>query len=182
MTGSPLAPVIIPVVAVIVLAAWLALVFYADAHPGHAARAAAAERGIASETTSGDARQRDERQENTSGGDRESSPEEQDEATLAAGPRELRPSGQPRDTPSASLPPRWADRQDGSGELTSPGWLAGPGGISMTGSLGIWRTRSLPSGASCWSFPAWRAGVYVARNSRAPAGCWCCGREGRGVT
>jgi hypothetical protein len=80
MTGSPLAPVIIPVVVVIVLATWLALVFYADAHPGHVGRAAAAEHGIASETTSGDARQRDERHENTSGGDRESSPEEQDAA------------------------------------------------------------------------------------------------------
>jgi hypothetical protein len=78
MTGSPLVGVIVPVAGVIVLAAWLALVFYADAHPGHAARAAAAERGIASETTSGDARQRDERRENTSGEDGESSPEEQD--------------------------------------------------------------------------------------------------------
>jgi len=80
MTGSPLAGVIIPVVTVIVLAAWLARVFYADAHPGHAAGATTAEHGIASETTSGDARQRDERQENASGGDRESSPEEQDGA------------------------------------------------------------------------------------------------------
>jgi ABC-type nitrate/sulfonate/bicarbonate transport system substrate-binding protein len=74
MTGSPLVGILVPVAVVIVLAAWLALVFYADAHPDHAARAAAAERGIASETTSGDARQRDEHRENTS------SPEEQDAA------------------------------------------------------------------------------------------------------
>jgi len=72
--------VIVPVVGVIVLAAWLALVFYADAHPGRAARFTAEERGIASETDSGDARQRDERQENASGGEGESSPEEQDGA------------------------------------------------------------------------------------------------------
>ena len=80
MAGSPLVGIIVPVAGVIVLAAWLALVFYADAHPRDAARATAAERGIASETTSGDARQRDERQENASGGDGESSPEEQDGA------------------------------------------------------------------------------------------------------
>lgn len=33
MTGSGLAPIVIPIVTVIVLAIWLALVFYADAHP-----------------------------------------------------------------------------------------------------------------------------------------------------
>jgi quaternary ammonium compound-resistance protein SugE len=76
---------------------------------------------------------------------------------LAANPRELRPSGQPHDTPSANLPPRWADRQDGSGELGAPGWLD-PGGISMMGGLGIWRTKSLLSGASCRSFSAWSGG------------------------
>lgn len=95
MTGSALALVIIPVVVVIVLAAWLALVFHADAHPGHAARAAAAERGIASETTSGDARLRDERHENASGGDGESSPEEQDGAHSggsSTGPAPERPA------------------------------------------------------------------------------------------
>lgn len=34
MTGSALAPVVTPIVVVIVLAAWIALVFYADARPG----------------------------------------------------------------------------------------------------------------------------------------------------
>jgi hypothetical protein len=33
MTGSLLAHIIIPVVTVLALAAWLAMVFYADAHP-----------------------------------------------------------------------------------------------------------------------------------------------------
>jgi hypothetical protein len=33
MTGSLLAHVIVPVVSVLALAAWLAMVFYADAHP-----------------------------------------------------------------------------------------------------------------------------------------------------
>jgi len=33
MTGSLLAHVIVPVVAVLALAVWLAMVFYADAHP-----------------------------------------------------------------------------------------------------------------------------------------------------
>jgi hypothetical protein len=33
MTGTALAPIIIPIVAVVTLAAWLTLVFYADAHP-----------------------------------------------------------------------------------------------------------------------------------------------------
>lgn len=51
MTGSALAPVIIPIVAIVALAAWLTLVFYADAHPswhagqGTAAQPAAAEPG-----------------------------------------------------------------------------------------------------------------------------------------
>jgi len=35
MTGSALAPIIIPIVALIALAAWLAMIFYAEAHPGH---------------------------------------------------------------------------------------------------------------------------------------------------
>ena len=47
MTGSPLAPIVIPVVVVIALAAWLAVVFCADAHPGHAARDKAAEHVLA---------------------------------------------------------------------------------------------------------------------------------------
>jgi hypothetical protein len=33
MTGSLLAHIMIPVVSVLALAAWLAMVFYADAHP-----------------------------------------------------------------------------------------------------------------------------------------------------
>jgi hypothetical protein len=33
MTGSTLAAVVIPIVVVIVLAVWLAMVFYADSHP-----------------------------------------------------------------------------------------------------------------------------------------------------
>ena len=45
MTGSPLALIITAIVAVITLAAWLALVFYAAAHPGHAGHAAAVQVG-----------------------------------------------------------------------------------------------------------------------------------------
>jgi len=33
MTGSSLAPVVIPIVAVVVLAVWLTMVYWADAHP-----------------------------------------------------------------------------------------------------------------------------------------------------
>jgi hypothetical protein len=33
MTGSALAPVIVPIVAIVTLTAWLTLVFHADAHP-----------------------------------------------------------------------------------------------------------------------------------------------------
>jgi hypothetical protein len=33
MTGSSLAPVIVPIVAVLAMAVWLGLVFYASAHP-----------------------------------------------------------------------------------------------------------------------------------------------------
>jgi hypothetical protein len=43
MTGSVLAAVVTPIVAFLALAAWLALVFWADAHPpGEARRAQAA--------------------------------------------------------------------------------------------------------------------------------------------
>ncbi len=45
MTGSALAPVIISVVAIAALAAWLAMVFYADAHPSQAGRRTAREPG-----------------------------------------------------------------------------------------------------------------------------------------
>jgi hypothetical protein len=43
MTGSALAPVIIPIVAFVFLALWIGMVFYANAHPsvhGREARAA----------------------------------------------------------------------------------------------------------------------------------------------
>jgi len=42
MTGSALVPIFIPVV-VVALAAWLALVYYADAHPGYRTRKTAGE-------------------------------------------------------------------------------------------------------------------------------------------
>lgn len=35
MTGSSLAPIVIPIVAMITLFGWLAVVFYADSHPAH---------------------------------------------------------------------------------------------------------------------------------------------------
>jgi hypothetical protein len=35
MTGSGLAPIVIPIVAMISLFGWLAVVFYADSHPAH---------------------------------------------------------------------------------------------------------------------------------------------------
>ena len=80
MTASPLAHIIIPIVVIIALAAWLAMVFYAAAHPGHAGRDAAARQGTAGEPDSGDAQQQDEHPETTSGGNCESSPERQDTA------------------------------------------------------------------------------------------------------
>jgi len=97
MTGSPLAPVIIPIVAVIALAAWLAMVFYADARPGHTVRDAAARQGIASESNSGDARQRDERPEVIPSGNGVSSEERQDDAhpggrSVGTGPSAGRPA------------------------------------------------------------------------------------------
>lgn len=45
MTGSALAPVIIPVVVIVALAAWLAMVFYADGQPRRALRRTASEPG-----------------------------------------------------------------------------------------------------------------------------------------
>lgn len=33
MTGSSLIPIILPIVAIVALAAWLGMVFWADAHP-----------------------------------------------------------------------------------------------------------------------------------------------------
>ncbi len=41
MTGSFLVPIIVPIVAFFALAAWLGMVFWADAHPGWKAHAAA---------------------------------------------------------------------------------------------------------------------------------------------
>lgn len=35
MTGSWLVPVVVPIVAVIALAVWLTMVYYADSHPMH---------------------------------------------------------------------------------------------------------------------------------------------------
>ena len=40
MTGSSLAPIVIPIVVTIALASWLAIVFYAAAHPGWKTHAA----------------------------------------------------------------------------------------------------------------------------------------------
>lgn len=37
MTGSSLLPIILPIVAIVALAAWLAMVFWADAHAGRKA-------------------------------------------------------------------------------------------------------------------------------------------------
>lgn len=41
MTGSILVSIIVPIVAVLALAAWLGMVFWADAHPGWKSHAAA---------------------------------------------------------------------------------------------------------------------------------------------
>jgi hypothetical protein len=41
MTGSALAVIVIPIVMVIALAAWLAMIFYADAHPRYVRHGAA---------------------------------------------------------------------------------------------------------------------------------------------
>jgi hypothetical protein len=56
MTGSTLDLIIIPVVAVIVLAAWIVLVFWADAHPAwgrHEARAGHGTSGQATRSPAG---------------------------------------------------------------------------------------------------------------------------------
>ncbi len=39
MTGSSWAPIVIPVVAMIALAVWLAMVLHADSHPQHGGQA-----------------------------------------------------------------------------------------------------------------------------------------------
>jgi hypothetical protein len=46
MTGSSLAPVVIPIVAMFSLAAWLAMIFYADRHPLWGDRTKAAAKSI----------------------------------------------------------------------------------------------------------------------------------------
>lgn len=49
MTGSSLAPIVIPIVVMISLAVWLIMVFHAEAHPGHGrAHHDAGQRAIAS--------------------------------------------------------------------------------------------------------------------------------------
>ena len=48
MTGSSLAPVVIPIVAMFSLAAWLAMIFYADRHPLWGDRTKAAAESIQS--------------------------------------------------------------------------------------------------------------------------------------
>ena len=47
MTGSALAPVIIPVVVIAALAAWLGMIYYADAHPGYHSRRTVSKPGTA---------------------------------------------------------------------------------------------------------------------------------------
>lgn len=63
MTGSPQAALIIAIVSVISLAAWLAMVFYADAHPPRAEGDVAAEDDGTGGTTGDAGRQRDDRPE-----------------------------------------------------------------------------------------------------------------------
>jgi len=48
MTGSSLAPVVIPIFAMFSLAAWLAIIFYADRHPLWGDRTKAAAKNIQS--------------------------------------------------------------------------------------------------------------------------------------
>jgi hypothetical protein len=48
MTGSSLAPIVIPIVAMVSLAAWLAVIFYADRHPLWGDRTKAAAKSIQS--------------------------------------------------------------------------------------------------------------------------------------
>ena len=50
MTGSTMALIVIPIVNAIGLAAWLAMVFYADAHPQHRSRTAKPAKEIPEQT------------------------------------------------------------------------------------------------------------------------------------
>jgi hypothetical protein len=63
MIGSSLAPFIIPVVAALALAAWLAMVFNAGAHPRWKAHGAAQAPRAAGTASRADAREQNERQE-----------------------------------------------------------------------------------------------------------------------
>lgn len=65
MIGSPLAPVVTAIVSVIALAVWLAMVFYADAHPPQAGSHVVAERDNGREITGHDGRQQNDRPETT---------------------------------------------------------------------------------------------------------------------
>lgn len=56
MTGSSLAPVIIPIVVVLGLAIWLIMVFRADSHPGYRHHAPAAPRQVPGQAMRADAR------------------------------------------------------------------------------------------------------------------------------
>jgi hypothetical protein len=51
MTGSFLVPIVTPIVALIALACWLGMVYWADAHPGWKASRAARGPEITSETS-----------------------------------------------------------------------------------------------------------------------------------
>jgi hypothetical protein len=61
MIGSPLAPIVTAIVSVIALAVWLAMVFYADAHPPQADGHTAAGRDRSREITGHEGRQQDDR-------------------------------------------------------------------------------------------------------------------------
>jgi hypothetical protein len=63
MTGSFWAPIVIPIVAVIALAVWLAMVYHADAHPGWKAHSGAPSSGVGSTTAGADARKQTTRRE-----------------------------------------------------------------------------------------------------------------------
>ena len=65
MIGSPLAPVVTAIVSVIALAVWLAMVFYADAHPPQAGKHVVAERDSGREITGHDEREQNDRPETT---------------------------------------------------------------------------------------------------------------------
>jgi hypothetical protein len=65
MTGSSLVPFIVPVVAALALAAWLAMVFYAEAHPRWKTHSAAQAPRAVGAASRADAREQNERQEHT---------------------------------------------------------------------------------------------------------------------